>query len=232
LEAVLNGVGTLVFVSSDGAAAPMLVQHRNVLEAAVAAGVEHVVYLSILDLEAESPFCFAPVHRETEGMLRDSGLAHTVVRSSIYSEFFMRWVVEAASTGELALPRGEGRVSLVSRDDVARCLVECAVHRSGSLVKVTGQRNYALAEVAELAARLGPRSVRPADVDPVEFCLTLLRQGVTPWWTYAFASMFESVREQRFAEVTSDIATLTGGEPVNFADTAQRAIRRASVFGG
>jgi pyruvate-formate lyase-activating enzyme len=44
--------------------------------------------------------------------------------------------------------------------------------------------------------------------------------------------MFESVREQRFAEVTSDIATLTGGEPVNFADTAQRAIRRASVFGG
>ncbi|MFJ4773774.1 SDR family oxidoreductase [Streptomyces uncialis] len=54
LEAVLNGVGTLVFVSSDGAAAAMLVQHRNVLEAAVAAGVEHVVYLSILDLEAES----------------------------------------------------------------------------------------------------------------------------------------------------------------------------------
>lgn len=62
MAAALTGVGTLVFVSSDGEAAPMLVHHINVLDAAVRAGVEHVVYLSILDIEADSPFS-APVAR-------------------------------------------------------------------------------------------------------------------------------------------------------------------------
>ncbi|MFE4668229.1 NAD(P)H-binding protein [Streptomyces sp. NPDC056716] len=231
LESALDGVGTLVFISSDGEAAPMLIHHGNVLAAAVSAGVEHVVYLSILDVEADSPFCFAPVHRETERMLRDHGLPHTVVRSSIYSEFFLRWVVEAASTGELALPMRDGTVSLISRDDVARCLVECAVRRAGSLVHATGEESYGLAEVARLAARLGSRPVRPTDIDPTEFAALLLRQHVTPWWTYAFASMFESVRGQRFAEVTGDVAALTGHGPVGFEDIAQRAFQASLRVG-
>ncbi|MEV0177523.1 NAD(P)H-binding protein [Streptomyces sp. NPDC050803] len=226
----LGGVGTLVFVSSDGEAATTLIHHGNVLNAAVSAGVEHVVYLSILDLEEESPFCFAPLHRETERMLHDLGLSHTVVRSSVYSEFFSRWVLTSTSTGELALPMGDGKVSLVSRDDVSRCLVECAVRRPGSLVKATGRQSYALPELADLAARLGTRPIKPTDIDPVEFCVRLLQQGVTPWWTYAFSSMFESVREQRFAEVTADITSLTGRNPVGFHETAQFALQ-ASLSG-
>lgn len=225
MTAALAGTGTLVFVSSDGEAAPMLVHHINVLDAAVSAGVEHVVYLSILDVEAESPFCFAPVHRETERMLHDSGLSHTVVRSSMYGEFFARWITESASDRELALPMGEGRVSLVSRDDVARCLAECAVRRPGGLVKATGERGYTLAELADVAAGFGARAVGARDIEAMEFCSLLLSQDVTPWWTYAFTSMFESVREQRFAEVTGDVATLTGRPPVPFGVTAERAFR-------
>ncbi|MET8677280.1 NAD(P)H-binding protein [Streptomyces sp. NPDC004647] len=225
MAAALTGVGTLVFIASDGEAAPMLVHHINVLDAAARAGVEHVVYLSILDLELDSPFCFAPVHRETERMLRDRHLPHTVVRASIYGEFFTRWVVEAAASGDLALPMGDGRVSLVSRGDVARCLAECAVRRSGALVKATGGRSYELAELADIAARFSPYPVKKIDIEPTDFSSLLLRQGVAPWWVYAFTSMFESVREQRFEAVTSDVATLTGLAPVDFSTNAELAIQ-------
>lgn len=227
MAAALTGVGTLVFISSDGEAASALVHHINVLDAAVRAGVEHVVYLSILDLAPDSPFCFAPMHRETERMLRDRNLPHTVVRASVYGEFFTHWLVDAAASGKLALPMGEGRVSLVSRGDVARCLVECAIHRSGTVVKATGGHSFDLSELADITARFGPRPVKDTDIEPAEFSSLLLRQGVTPWWIYAFTSMFESVREKRFEAVTGDISALTGRPPVEFSTVAEKAIAGA-----
>jgi NAD(P)H dehydrogenase (quinone) len=38
--------------------------------------------------------------------------------------------------------------------------------------------------------------------------------GEDPWWAYAFATMFASVREQRWAEVSNDVAGLTGRAPM------------------
>lgn len=152
-----------------------------------------------------------------------------MVRASVYGEFFARWVVEAAASGEFALPVGGGRLSLVSRGDVARLLVECAVRRSGAVVSATGRRSYDLAELADVATRFSTRPVKSTDLEPGEFSALLLHQDVEPWWVYPFTSMFASVREQRFEAVTDDVATLTGRTPVDFSTTAERAIQTSSV---
>lgn len=73
-----------------------------------------------------------------------------------------------------------------------------------------GGRGYALAELAALTTRFGPRPVGARDLDPAEFGALLLRQGVSPWWVHAFTGMFESVRGNRFEAVTGDVATPTG----------------------
>lgn len=54
LRAALDGADTLVFVSSDGEAARVVVHHRNVLDAAIRCGVGHVVLLSGLDADVYS----------------------------------------------------------------------------------------------------------------------------------------------------------------------------------
>ena len=46
LRTALDGVDTLVFVSSDGEAARVIVHHRNVVQAAIQCQVGHVVLLS------------------------------------------------------------------------------------------------------------------------------------------------------------------------------------------
>jgi NAD(P)H dehydrogenase (quinone) len=56
LRAALDGVDTLVFVSSDGEAARVIVHHRNVVQAATQCRVGHVVLLSGLDVDLQSPF--------------------------------------------------------------------------------------------------------------------------------------------------------------------------------
>src|SRR4051794_29856471 len=65
LRVALSGVDALVFVSSDGEAAKVLVHHENVVHAAAESGVEHVVALSGLDADVRSPFCYAFTYGRT-----------------------------------------------------------------------------------------------------------------------------------------------------------------------
>lgn len=225
LAAALRGVRTLVFVSSDGETAPMLVHHLNVIEAAVAADVQHVVYLSIVDVDPESPFCFAPVHAATERMLGDSGLSHTVLRSGIYAEFFGRWIEAAGTSGTLRLPMGAGRVSFIGRADVARCLVAAVERRLSGVHVVTGDRRYDLDGLGALVSAAYRRPVRVEQTDTAELCTELLRQGVSPWWSYAFTSMFQAIGEHRFDEVADSVAELTGSPAVPFEEIAVRRAR-------
>lgn len=69
LRAALKGVDTLVFVSSDGPDARVLLHHRNVVAAVAAERVGHVAALSSVDADMASLFCYAVVNRLTEDLL-------------------------------------------------------------------------------------------------------------------------------------------------------------------
>jgi len=89
LRTALRGADTLVFVSSDGPVAQVMVHHHNVIRAARASGVAHIVALSGLDADPCSPFCYAVSYGYTERLLAESECLVSIARASIYSEFFM-----------------------------------------------------------------------------------------------------------------------------------------------
>jgi uncharacterized protein YbjT (DUF2867 family) len=115
LGAALRGVDTLVFVSSDGPVAEVIVHHQNVIRAAGDSGVAHIVALSGLDADLSSPFCYAVSYGYTERLLAESGCSVSIARASIYSEFFIGFLARARASGQLRLPASDGRISLVSR---------------------------------------------------------------------------------------------------------------------
>ncbi len=91
LRRAFDGIDTLVFVSSDGEAVNVLYHHHNVIRAAVAAGVGHIVAVSGLDADTTSPFCYAVTYGHTEQMLQQSGCTVTIARTSIFAEFFLQF---------------------------------------------------------------------------------------------------------------------------------------------
>ncbi|MEV4622721.1 NAD(P)H-binding protein [Asanoa sp. NPDC049573] len=209
LRAAFSGVDTLVFVSSDGEAARVVVHHRNVVEAATAAGVGHVVLLSGLDVALESPFCYAFTNGDTERLLRASGLAYSIVRAGLFAEFFLGLVRGAGDPA--ALPAADSRVSLVARDDVAQCLAALALGAPTNRAHdVTGPDSLTVAEVVEQAG------VEYAEASVAEFAATLARGGEEPWWVYAYCSMFESIRQDRWSRTSDAVAVLTGRPPTRF----------------
>jgi len=215
LRSALTGVDTVVLVSSDGEAAKVLVHHDNIVSVAAETGVAHIVALSGLDADVRSPFCYAFTYGRMEEALRASGCGLSIARASIFAEFFLRWLRPARATGQIRVPAGDGRISLVAGADVARCLAALAARGpSGRHHAVTGPEAPGLDELAARCARAWGTRVEYVDVDPREHVVEMAEAGEDPWWAYAFATMFASVREQRWAEVSNDVAGLTGRAPM------------------
>ena len=151
----VRGVGTLVLISASEARDRVSL-HTAAIDAAVAAGVRRIVYVSFLGAAADATFTFARDHWHTEEHLRRSGLAHTILRDSLYLDvlpYFATLASEASGSvatlaseasgsaatlaseasgsvagrdGVLRGPAGDGRVAAVARDDVADVAVAVA----------------------------------------------------------------------------------------------------------
>jgi NAD(P)H dehydrogenase (quinone) len=220
LGTALRGSDTLVFVSSDGPVADVMVHHRNVIRAARDSGVAHIVALSGLDADLSSPFCYAVSYGYTEQLLAESGCPVSIARASIYSEFFLGFLARSRASGQLRLPAADGRISLVSRADVARCLAALAVAPpSGRHHDITGPQSLDLAKIAALATREWGTLLEYVAITPSEHCAEMATAGEDPWWMYAYSTMFASIREQRWVAVSDEVHRLTGCWPTPVHET-------------
>ncbi len=99
LTAALQGVDKLLLISSSEVG-QRAVQHRNVINAAKAAGVKFIAYTSLLHADT-SPLGLAAEHIETEQMLADSGIAYALLRNGWYTENYQparrRWSMACLS---------------------------------------------------------------------------------------------------------------------------------------
>jgi NAD(P)H dehydrogenase (quinone) len=126
---------------------------------------------------------------------------------------------QARATGEIRLPAAGGRLSLVSRDDVGRCLAALAVAPPTSRHhNVTGPDSLDLDTVAMVTEREWQTPIQYADISPAAFIAELATAGEDPWWIYAYSTMFASVREQRWAAVSGEVSQLTGRDPLALPD--------------
>jgi hypothetical protein len=55
------------------------------------------------------------------------------------------------------------------------------------------------------------------DLDPRTYLIDMAQTGVDPWWAYAYSTTFDSIREQRWADVSPDGVVLTEQPPVQCA---------------
>ncbi|WP_407441833.1 NAD(P)H-binding protein [Rhodococcus sp. (in: high G+C Gram-positive bacteria)] len=114
--AALRGADVLFMVSASESA-DRLTQHRTFVDAAAAAGVRHVVYTSYLGAAPNATFTLARDHWATEQYLRESGMAWTFLRDSLYLDFLPTLADE---DGVIRGPAGDGRVGAVARADIAQ----------------------------------------------------------------------------------------------------------------
>ncbi|SEG84301.1 NAD(P)H dehydrogenase (quinone) [Nonomuraea solani] len=145
LETAFKGAEVLVFVSAGYAEDDVvLARHRAVVRAATAAGVRHVIYTSLA--ASGERLTIALAHRWTEARLAEAPFDVTVLRNGLYAEMPAELALSgagfAAENGVFPAPFGQGRVSVVAREDLADVAVRVAAE-AWEDVKSGGARRHA-----------------------------------------------------------------------------------------
>ena len=115
VRAALEGADTLFLVPAEESA-DRVEQHRTAIEAAAAAGVRRIVYLSFVGAAPDATFTLVRDHWATEEIVRATGLSHTFTRMNLYMDFLPDMV---SPDGAIRGPAGDGRVAAILREDVA-----------------------------------------------------------------------------------------------------------------
>ena len=124
----LDGVQTLMLLSATESADRVSL-HKATVDAAVAAGVQRIVYTSFVGAAPDATFTFARDHWHTEQHIRSTGVDFTFLRDNLYLDFVPGFVGE---DGVIRGPAGDGRVAAVARDDVAAVAARVLVGLGGT----------------------------------------------------------------------------------------------------
>ncbi|MBV7406029.1 SDR family oxidoreductase [Enterobacter sp. ENT03] len=185
LTRALNGVEKLLLISSSEVG-QRAVQHRNVINAAKAAGVGFIAYTSVLHADT-SPLGLATEHIETENMLAASGIPYALLRNGWYSENYLASAPPALEHGVFLGAAGDGKIASATREDYAAAAAKVISEEghAGKVYELAGDTAWTLSELAaELSAQSG-KNVVYQNLSEAEYAAALRGVGLPD----AFASL-------------------------------------------
>lgn len=219
-RAGMQGVNTL-FLVSGREHAERLRQHQTAIDAAAAAGVGRIVYLSFLGAAADATFTLARQHFATEEHIRATGIPFTFLRSSLYLDYLP---FLAGADGVIAGPAGSGRFAPVARDDVADTVFAVLTTRDhdGQTYDNTGSATLSLGEVAEELSKVAGREVRYVDQTIDQAWGSRRPSGAPDWEIEGWISSYLAIAKGEMDLVAETVLRLTGHEPMSLPEFLDR----------
>ena len=229
LGTAFSGADRMLLIST-ARVGTRVVQHRNAVEAAAAAGVGHVVYTSLLGADAPgNPAIVRTDHRATEQIIEASGMEWTFLRDSQYAEAIAGAMVIPVLLSGAPKPDncGVGRVAFVSRDDCVATAVAVLTQdgHAGRAYDLTGPELFTIPEAMALAGEIAGRPLRVEPTDDAgmfayfdalgvpRHASDIVPDGPIPWSSDDMVTFGQSIREGFFDRLTDDVARITGRPP-------------------
>ena len=216
----LSGIKFLFMVSAPESD-DRLKQHKLFVDAAVKAGVQHIIYTSFVGASKDAIYTLARDHWVTEEHIRKSGLNYTFLRDNFYMDFLP--LLADKNDNIIRGPAGKSRVAAVAREDVARSIVAILKQpkeHANVTYDLTGPEALSLNDVAQILSETGHNGgeVRYEE-ETVEEAYASRKKWQAPQWQLdAWVSTYTSIANGDMQNVTSSVYELTGQKPMSFRD--------------
>jgi NAD(P)H dehydrogenase (quinone) len=217
LAAAFEGVKSLYMISGTSKPGERRKQHRGVIDAAKRAGVERIVYTSFIDTADDSPFFAWNINRDTETNLEQSGLDFTILRNGLYSEADLDYVPRYLEAGQVENNIGDGKISYISRRDLARAATHCLLDdgHGGETYTLTGLVAVTQSELAALISTWTGKEIPYVPISDEAYRRTF----PDPAWADVVVSLYRSVRAGNCEAVTGDFEQIVGRKPFTLDET-------------
>jgi NAD(P)H dehydrogenase (quinone) len=210
LVAAFKGSDKLLLISANEFG-QRLRQHRNVIDAAVAAGVGQIIYTSILNADS-SGIAIADDHKATEAEIRASGLPYVFLRNSWYLENYTGNLGSALEHGVILGSTAGGRVAAATRADyaAAAAAVLTTDGHTNRAYELGGDEPFTMAELAAVVARQTGKPVSYQDLPEPDYAQALTGFGVPEGYAKLLADSDVGIGRGELTTSTGDLSRLIG----------------------
>ena len=212
MEAALDGVDTLFLVPANETA-DRVERHRTAVDAAVAAGVRRIVYLSFLACGPEATFTFARDHWHTEQHVRAAGVALHLRPHEPVPRLPAQPI---GADGVIRGPAGEGRFAPVLRDDLADVVAAVLLGEGhdGATYDVTGPAAFTLGEAAATMTEVSGLPIAFADETLEQAYASRSGYGAPDWEVAGWVTSYAAIGSGELDVATDAVERLAGHPPV------------------
>ena len=218
LRTAFSGIDTLFVLLPLVANKVELAQ--NVVQAAKAAGIRHIVRSSGAGADAAASFALPRLQGEIDDIIVASGIPYTLIRPTSFMQNFATYYAGMVSGGAVYLPQGEGAISFIDVRDIAAVtatvLRDPAAH-GGKVYTLTGAEAVDNAMATRLIGEVLGREILYVAV-PDEAAISSMQQmGMDEWSIGQMMSLNRIISAGYAAGTTDTVKTLLGREPIAFA---------------
>jgi NAD(P)H dehydrogenase (quinone) len=216
LAAAFAGVTRALLVSTDALDRPgrRLAQQRAAVRALEVAGVEHVVYTSLVG-PVGSSIAIAPDHAGTEAAIIESRMGSTILRNNLYAELLLGSLPPALASGRLVDARGRGKVAWVTREDCARAAAAALLDGTAGrrILDVTGPAALDGDELAAIASEVFGRSIEHLSIPLDALVDGMVAHGMPRPIAEVYATFDVAIAKGELAGPSDGVQRLTGRAP-------------------
>jgi len=168
LPAAFAGGTRMLLISIGFGPQPRPVAHKSAIDAAVKAGVKRIAYTSFVAISKGETSGLASDHYQTEEILKQSGVAWTFLRNSIYSDTLVPQAAKMIAEGRASVPPVVHKIGYVTRDDcaAAAAAVLSTPGHDNKAYDITGPELIGPQEVAAAATAVTGKPIEIVATDP------------------------------------------------------------------
>jgi len=193
----------------------------NVLDAARAAGVQHLVKLSVWGAD-KGEFVFARPHQAVEKRIVASGIPYTFLRPTGFMQNMLANAAIIKSQGAFYLPAGDARVAEIDVRDIARVAAVTLLEdgHAGKAYELSGPEAMTHTERASIWSEVLGKPVAYGLQPEADWKQTMLGYGLPEWQVDGILDLLRYYQSGKSARVSPAVEEVTGQKPITYRQFA------------
>lgn len=190
------------------------------IQAAVDAGVKHIVFLSIQGVEQNR----VVPHHKIEEFILQKGVQYTFLRAGFFMQnLTTTHVADIRDHNEIALPVGKSKTSFIDVRDIAAVAVRTLTEEGHANKKytLTGAEALDYDQVAHKLSAALRRPIRYTNPSLIRFVGRQMAQGQRFAYTLIMAALYTITRFGNAKDVSQDVEMILGRSPILFDQFAE-----------